>query len=208
MKLQKEYQRFSLDIEETLRFIEWLDHSAPDVGEPTVQWEQPSYRIVMGTFDPLSIEGSLGSGGRFNVGGAQVNRHFPAYSMQGMLYAASSRTCAYEETGDFLGAHSLFSLFPQRTLHLWDLDTLLNSFSYPDLRATINATPLDAVWVYQKVPKVSQVLGAFFRAQGGDGILYPSTKYPNGKILAFFAKDQKAMFHTFKMEQLLPNPTF
>lgn len=197
-RFRKFFSKFRQDAEEAFNFIEWLESNS--FRNNLLEWRDPSFRIVTGGFDPLSIEGSLSYGGRFNIGGAQENSFFPNFRMQGMLYAASSRRCAYKEAGELLGQHQLYALNPQNTLFLWDLAVLLDP--YPDLKSKIDSTPFDAIWGYQKVPKVSQILGDFLRQKGGDGIIYPSTKDSEGKTLAYFAKDHEHMRQIFETSLL------
>jgi len=63
--------------------------------EPELCWQRPYghrgavfFRIVDGPYNPLSVAGSLSSGGRFNVGGAQARQEFPQLRKAAGLYDA------------------------------------------------------------------------------------------------------------------------
>lgn len=188
--LVKYAERYQKDLVQSLAFLNWLNQNSLNIGQPTLEWKKPIYRIVYGGYNPLSIAGSLASGGRFNIGGAQVSALFPNFSMRACLYAASSLECARKEAGDLRGLPQEYKLKPIRTLLLWDLKMLLDQkISYPRLREMIDASPLAARWELQKVPKVSQILSHYLRHFGGDGLIYPSSKDQKQKILAFFIKD-------------------
>ncbi len=183
---------------ESGKFLEWFIEQTPDLGEPSISWKEECYRIVYGGYNPLSIAGSLAAGGRFNIGGAQVSHLFPNFSMQGCLYAGSSLTCARKEAGDPLGKAQEYALKPKKTFHLWDLRLLIaEKLHYPDLKFFVDSTPLSAEWRLQKIPKISQMLAFFLRKKGGDGLIYPSTKDPQGAVLAFFIKDDPAVKASF-----------
>jgi hypothetical protein len=201
--LRHYFRRYTIEVESALDFLEWLQSQTFDLGHPSIPWAQPGFRIVYGDLDPLSIAGSLAAGGRFNIGGAQVNHFFSLMKMEACLYAASSLKCAKKEVGEPLGNARFFALKPQQTLYLWDLRHLiLNIFHYKDLEAHVNGSPLAAIWRYQKVPKISQLIASFLRKQGGDGLAYPSTKDPLGQVLAFFVKDDKQTHQLFKASEL------
>jgi hypothetical protein len=195
--------RLSADIEQSKAFEKWLAEHPVDWGNPTIIWEGPLYRIVYGGYDPLAIAGSLAAGGRFNIGGAQAFVSFPKYKMHACLYAASTRACARKEAGEFLGNPEEYELTPQRPLKLWDLKTIIqNQIAYPSLQTLVDATPLAARWVLQKVPKVSQIIGFILKEKGGDGLLHPSTKDRKEKVLAFFVKDDLHTRRLFTVKRL------
>lgn len=188
--IRESFRRYAKDVEDALNFVEWLQSQSLDLGPPSITWKNPSYRIIYGNFDPLSIAGSLAAGGRFNIGGSQMSHFFPDLHMEACLYAASSVECAKKEAANPLGRARFFALYPNHALHLWDLRHLIDfSIHYPNLKSHVDASPLAAIWNYQKVPKISQILGSFLRKRGGDGLIYPSTKDENGKIMAIFVHD-------------------
>lgn len=201
--IRRYFERYTIDVEDALNFLEWLHNQSLDLAQPSIVWEQRLFRIIYGELNPLSIAGSLSAGGRFNIGGAQVNHFFSNLHMEACLYAASSIECAKKEAGDPLGNARFFAIKPNKPLHLWDVYFLIrNVFTYPDLEAQVNASPLAAIWKYQKVPKISQILGSFLRKHGGDGLLYPSTKDEGGKIVVFFAKDDAHTHQTFEVSEV------
>jgi RES domain-containing protein len=202
--IRRYFERYTIEVDDALRFLEWLQNQTFDLGKPTIEWEQPAYRIVYGDLNPLSIAGSLAAGGRFNIGGAQANHFFSQLPMEAALYAASSIECAQKEAGAPLGNARFFSLHPHHPLQLWDLHSIIcNHLHYQDLETHVNASPLAAIWKYQKVPKLSQLLGSFLRKKGGDGLVYPSTKEPTGTVLSFFARDDASMHRLFRTEEIL-----
>lgn len=202
--LRQYFESYSRDVHESLDFLEWYLAQTHDFGAPTIEWEEDVYRIVYGGYDPLSVEGTLAAGGRFNIGGAQVNHLFPNFSMQACLYAASTLECARKEAGKPLGNAQEYVLRPTVSFKLWDLKSLLSKLSYPHLKFLIDSTPLAAQWKIQKTPKVSQILASFLRKQGGDGLIYPSTKDRRGKVLTFFAKDTESIKKHFTVKRLEP----
>lgn len=203
-RIRHNFQRYKEEIEIALDFCEWLDSNPLDLGKPSVLWHDAVFRIVYKDFNPLSVAGSLAAGGRFNIGGAQMNSFFPHLTIEACLYGASSLQCAKNEVGDFLGKARFFALKPNKIFNLWDLQFLIkNLLLYPRLEASVNSSPLVAIWAYQKVPKISQLLASFLRSKGGDGLIYPSTKDSEGKILAFFAKDDEYIKHHFTVSELV-----
>lgn len=183
-------ERYKKDIEDSLAFLACLNEQNPHVGKPSIKWKRSVYRIVYGGYNPLSIAGSLAAGGRFNIGGAQVSSLFPNFSMRACLYAASTINCARKEVGEMRGITQEFEIKPNRTLHLWDLNKIIDQhIVYPNIRDFIDESPLAARWELQKIPKISQILAHYLRQIGGDGLIYPSTKDRRDNILAFFIKD-------------------
>lgn len=202
--LRRYFERYTLDVQEAINFLEWLQIHPLEIGTPSIRWEQPSFRIIYGELNPLSIAGSLAAGGRFNIGGAQVSHFFPHLKMEGCLYTASSLDCAKKEAGEPLGNARFFAIKPKKILNLWDLHLLIRTvFHYPELEAHVNASPLAAIWRYQKVPKLSQILGSFLRKKGGDGLVYPSTKDKEGLNIAFFAKDDLYTQRIFELSEII-----
>lgn len=201
--LRHYFERYAKDVHESLNFLEWYLGQPLDIGEPTIEWQADVYRIVYGGYNPLSVEGTLAAGGRFNIGGAQVSHLFPNLSMQACLYAASSLKCARKEAGSPLGEAQEYLLKPKSLLKLWDLKLLVTKkLNYPNLKSLIDSTPFSAQWRIQKTPKISQILASFLRKQGGDGLIYPSTKDSKGDVLAFFTKDNEQIKKNFEASLL------
>lgn len=171
---------------------------------PTLIWNKPVYRVTVTGINPLSIAGNLADGGRFNVGGAQQNPHFSNYKKCGCLYAAEDINCALREysNGTPTGVADQYELTPKRELLLWDLQSVLSIIANSTLDTMVKQTPVEAIWGYQKIPLVSQVLGGFLRSLGGDGIAFPSTKVPTSLNLAFFFKTDEECKNTFSVRKL------
>jgi hypothetical protein len=63
-------------------------------------------------------------------------------------------------------------------------------------------SPFEAIWGYQKVPLIPQLLAHFLRSLGGDGLMFPSIKDPAALNLCFFFKtddDARATFIVHKL---------
>jgi len=199
--LRTYFQKYSQDVEESLDFLEWFLKKKPLFGKPSISWKNAVFRIVYGGFNPLSVAGSFATGGRFNIGGAQINPLFPNFTMQACLYAGSTIECARKEAG--LGINQEYRLTPKKSFKLWDLELLIEEkLTYSSLKSQIDSTPLAAIWALQKVPKVSQILAYYLRKKGGDGLIYLSTKDSKGKVLAFFAKDDDHVKRCFQAQPL------
>lgn len=169
------------------------------------EWDAPVYRILYGGFDPLSIAGSLKDGGRFNIGGPQFindKKLFPGLASRGCLYAAESQQCARLEAGSPLGKAEEYSLLPQKKFQLWNLSDIIVQLDIPGLLEQVKAIPMSAAWSAQKSPLASQLLAAYLRDIGGDGVIFPSTKDPNSNIMAFFFKDDQESHVAFKSEPI------
>jgi hypothetical protein len=180
-------------------FWSWLRSSAPklELSKLSETTSAPSFRGVYGGFDPLAVEGSLAAGGRFHVGGAQIQPSsvFPDLQMGACLYLADSQDCARAEASDpgLPDPHlTLAEIVPNRPLTLWKLDAVVEALARPDLIPLLDASPLGAAWKLQKAPLEPQLLGAHLRAIGGDGISYRSARYPGGRGLGVFVKDNDA----------------
>lgn len=91
----------------------------------------------------------------------------------------------------------MFRLAPKKSANLWDLQAVLATLHFPGLPARIDATPMSQKWALQKSPLESQVLAHHLRGIGGDGIVYDSQKDADGKVLAFFLKDDAAAHRDF-----------
>lgn len=197
--LAQAYQaRLEHDLLAALKLYHWLKAN-PVTVRPLIPWRDPIYRVIYGSYDPLSIAGSLSDGGRFNVGGAQQlpSNLMPLLRKAACLYGASTATCAVREAATPIGKYRVFELTPKRKFKLWNLKTVLSATSYPGLAARVNATPMSQRWGLQKSPLESQILAHHLRDIGGDGILHDSQKDPPGKTLAIFLKDDQDSHQTF-----------
>lgn len=135
-----------------------------------VVWGKPVYRVVSPGILPLSIAGSLADGGRFNIGGAQQHPLFSTIKKSGCLYAASSIKCALAERAQPIGQCDKYKLIPKQQFQLWDLHKVLKKLDWPGLNDLVNTALIDAIWGYQKVPLIPQLLASHLRSLGGGGI--------------------------------------
>ncbi len=133
-------------------------------------------------------------GGRFNIGGAQLDKNFPSLKMFSCLYIASSEQCAIEEAVKPLGGLQMYKLKPKRPLKLWDLQQVIIKLNYPNLANQVKSYHCEKIWAYQKFPIESQILSHHLKELGGDGIFFGSTKLDGHKnIVLFFANDLEAV---------------
>lgn len=166
-----------------------------------INFDEPLYRVS--AFYPTSVMGSFAYGGRFNIGGSQINesiniKPFPA------LYLSTSLQCAIDEytAGTPLGPKDTkYALTPLKSLKLWDIDKVIKSLSFPNLNTLINQGPISNSWGYCKVPTQSQILAFWLKEIGGDGIFFRSTQNAETYCVALFVKDDtasKALFSVIK----------
>jgi hypothetical protein len=169
-----------------------------------VLWTKPVYRIVYGGFNPLSVAGSLATGGRFNLGGAQYLEEdlFPGVQMEACLYGATTIECAKLEAGSFLGNAELYKITPKQPQELWNLENVLQALSDPCLLDLVKKVPTSKRWILQKTPLFSQLISCLLRSIGGNGLIFPSTKLPAENIIAFFLKDDQQSQSFFKAERI------
>lgn len=193
------HDRMAQDLLNSVPFWNWLNQQAPPDLSKTQKWTAPLFRVVYGGFDPLSVAGTLASGGRYNIGGAQQIpiTELSQLNMQAALYAADSVDCAKAEAGNPLGAAEIFRLTTLSALTLWNIDAVIAYLSWPNLKGQVDAQPFNKIWVNQKCPTISQLLGTYLRKIGGDGIYSRSTKSDGGSIISIFLADDnqaKTMF--------------
>lgn len=184
------------------RFYDWLKKQDIDVTNNLTSWNKPVYRVVSPGILPLSIAGSLADGGRFNIGGAQQHPLFATIKKAGCLYAASSVKCALAERAQPLGQMEKFKLLPTYPFQLWDLHKIIKKLNWSGLNDLVNSAPIDAIWGYQKVPLVPQLLASHLRSLGGDGIKFKSVKDTSGFNLAFFFKQDRQCMEAFSLKQI------
>lgn len=185
------------------RFHDWLKKQPFEGLRPKTYWGKPVYRVVSTGLPPLSIAGNLSDGGRFNIGGAQQHQLFTGIKKAGCLYAASSLRCALDEAAKPLGQFVKYKLVPTRAFKIWDLREVIDHLDWPGLDELITASPVDAIWGYQKVPLIPQLLGSHLRGLGGDGIKFKSVKDGTALNLAFFFRHDQECAEAFSIK-LLP----
>ncbi len=184
-----------------LPFLSWLkgQNISPT---PSVNYTQPFFRLVYNGFPPTSIAGSLSEGGRFNIGGAQQHPLFPGVTKFGCLYVASSVPCCYSEAAQPCGTPAEYELTPTRAPSLWDLSAVISSLGFPQLDHLVKNSPTDALWGLQKSPMISQLLASHLRALGGDGLFFPSTKFPTELNFALFFRDDVQSASAFSVRKI------
>jgi len=196
----RSYQdRISQDLLKTVPFWIWLQKQSKPDKSCEISWTSPLHRIVFGGLDPLSVAGSLATGGRYNVGAAQqVNlQELQNVPMQAALYGGDSIDCSKAEAGSFLQNAQIYEITPNRQLSLWDLQKAISTYAWPDLQTLVEGEPFNKLWKLQKTPAISQLFGSFLRSAGCDGILSRSTKYPQGNVITIFLKDDNESKNLF-----------
>jgi hypothetical protein len=201
LQRSKRDQEFK-DTVNSLSFFNWLTQQTLSMG-PSVSWNDSLYRLVYNGFSPTSIMGSLADGGRFNVGGAQLNSLFPSVNKAGCLYLASSIQCCYAEAAPPYGNPEKCELTPKKSLLLWDLSQVIQGLNRPGLEDLVKSSPMEALWSYQKIPMIPQLLAMHLRALGGDGLVYPSTKDPSANNFAFFFRTDAESEQAFTVKKLV-----
>lgn len=200
LKASKE-ARLETDLVNSLAFWSWLQKQTI-TDTPNIGWTQPVYRLTYGGFSPVSIVGSVGDGGRFNIGSAQMCPEFPLITKSGCLYTASTLKCCYVEASGPTGKPDEFSLTPTKEFKLWDLTQVITSLNRVGLLDEVKDSPLAGLWVYQKVPKISQLLVHHLRSIGGDGVIFPSTKDQEALNVAFFFRTDDEAKNGFAISKL------
>ncbi len=173
----------------SLSFYNWLSSQKIDLSYLENEYQDFGYRYAHPKFGPLAIAGNLAMGGRFNIGGAQLDKNFPSLKMFSCLYIASSEECAIEEAVKPLGGLQMYKLKPKRTLKLWDLQKVITKLNYPNLDNQVESSHGEKIWAYQKFPIESQILSHYLKNLGGDGIFFGSTKLDGHKNIALFFTD-------------------
>jgi len=198
----KRQGRHTVELINGKRFYDWLRKQELDISHYTSLWNKPVYRVVSPGILALSIAGNLADGGRFNIGGAQQHPLFSTIKKAGCLYAASSLKCALAERAQPLGQIEKYKLIPQHPFQLWDLRKVINGLDWPGLNDSVNSAPIDAIWGYQKVPLIPQLLASYLRSIGGDGIKFRSVKDSSSFNLAFFFRQDKQCVESFSIKRI------
>jgi hypothetical protein len=198
----KQQGRHTSELINGKRFYDWLRKQDFDISSNSSSWTKPVYRVVSPGILALSIAGSLADGGRFNVGGAQQHPLFSTVKKAGCLYAASSIKCALAETAKPLGQFEKYKLSPNAPFQVWDLQKVVNKLDWPGLNDLVNSTPIDAIWGYQKVPLIPQLLASHLRSIGGDGIKFKSVKDSSAFNLSFFFRQDKQCAEAFALKRV------
>lgn len=193
--------RQETDLINSVAFWDWI-HRQPFTLKPQYIWSNPLYRLTYGGFVPTSIVGSISDGGRFNIGGAQVCPEFPNLRKVGCLYLASTLQCCYAEAADPKGRPDEYELILKKRLHLWDLKKAIEVLNNPGLDDLVKASPMEALWSFQKVPLIPQLLAHFLREKGGDGIVFSSTKDKSALNFALFFKTDTESAASFMIKKL------
>ena len=180
--------KLEIDLINSISFWAWIKGLDPLTTKPDFIWKKSVYRLTDG-WSPHSIVGSISDGGRFNVGGAQLCPELSDIKKAGALYTASTLECCYSEIKENpVGKPDEYELTPKKPFHLWDLSKVILDLKRGGLGDIVKAIPFEAIWGYQKVPLISQILAHYLRQIGGDGLVFPSTKDPNALNICFFFK--------------------
>lgn len=197
------------ELRNVLPFWNFLQETQPGLNSShQILFQSLGYRITFRDFDPLSIAGSLAFGGRFNIGGTQnpYCSFFKGLSPEGCLYLASSETCALNEATGPSISPIMNRITPKSDLKVWDLEAIIPTIDWPNLTDLIGSQPLGSNWGLQRVPTVSQLLAAYVRSQGGDGLVYRSSRTSGQVIFAMFIKDDNQAKQKFDTTVLIYPP--
>ncbi len=191
--IQKKQQEEKNQIIESVNFWSWLKkQNKLSLATFKLDFNDPMYRVYPKHLEVTSIIGSIAYGARLNVGANQVIKKFFPFNMFGAVYYATTLNCAIAEytQGTPLNANDVkYTLQPQKTFELWDLDKVIQTLAHPAIDLLVSKLPIGGGWSNCKVPMPSQVLSYWLKNIGGDGIIYTSTKDSSAKIIALFAKD-------------------
>jgi hypothetical protein len=194
--------KLEIELINSISFWTWIKELAPIKTKPEITLKGPAYRLTYG-WSPLSILGSISDGGRFNVGGAQLCPELPDVKKIGALYMASTLACCYREiAANPAGKADEYELTPTRTYHLWDLSKVIIELNRPGLEDLVKTVPFEAIWGYQKVPMIPQLLAQYLHRLGGDGIAFTSTKDPAALNYCFFFKNEDEASAGFRTRRL------
>ena len=152
-------------------------------------YDSALYRVS--PFPPLSLQGSVSHGGRFNLGNCQTLKQIKITPFAA-LYLADNLRCAIDEYThgtQLTPEDKKFSLTPARSLELWNTDEVVQHLNMPNIKNLINRGLVLDSWAYYKVPMPSQILGFWLKGIGGDGVIFRSTQHPKSRCVALFVKD-------------------
>lgn len=191
-------ERLKNDLMFSTPFWDWLKSQPNPTAEHIIDYQKPLYKAVDGSWNPLSIAGSLADGGRFNVGGAQLTNFSPLNELRkfGCIYAADNIECAKAEISS--GAipslnQKKYIITANRSLKLWNLESIIAGLDWPKIVDLVSAIPNEAMWSLQKTPKISQIISFWLKQMNcADGLMYPSTKHPGSYVVTLFANDDIA----------------
>lgn len=183
-----------------------FNHPAPSV-KLLVPISIPLFRVAFGVINPLSIAGSLSSGGRFNTGGAQSIDLVPLNKLRpkACIYASDSIDCAKKEAsvGGLPSSNEVvYKIVPKTSLQIWDLPSVIQSLQWPNLQQQVDMTLPAARWDLQKSPLMSQILGSWLREKGGHGLFSYSTRFAGGLNFALFAETDEAIASLLSFEKI------
>lgn len=184
----------------SLHFYQWLEKQTIVKSTCIKAFTDPGFRFANPRYGPIAIAGSLAYGGRFNIGGSQMDSNFPTLNIFGCLYFTSSDTCAKEEAAKPIGVHKLYKIIPNKTLSLWDLDKVIQNLEYPNLLDLVRASHGEKIWAYQKIPTESQILGYKLKTLGCDGVLFESTKLKGHFNVGLFYDNDPQAQNDLKVE--------
>ena len=177
----------------SLPFYNWLRDQKINPARLSVKYGGPGFRFANPKYGPLTIVGSVGDGGRFNPGSAQMHMQFPYVKNFGCLYLASSKECAQAEAAQPIGVHKMFEVKPNKELLLWNLQAVIEDLDFVNLLEVVRQSYGEQLWNLIKVPVISQILGQRLKFEGGNGIMFESTKHTgHHNIALFFDTDDDA----------------
>ena len=177
------------------------------------------YRVVFAKYDPLDISGTLASGGRFNIGGAQhTNKLGNIGKMQGGLYFAASAEAALAEAALPPGIdRKVFRIESNTTNIEWTFVDVEKAGKFLDSKLTLTKSAssylrepaIAAQWGLIKQPTVSQVIGQWLRTRSGsDGLIFESTKnMDSSAYFIFFETTNDAKARLNPILESIPEPS-
>jgi hypothetical protein len=206
--VQKASAQQKKDLLDGIHFWDWLQQQPPPDYGLMINYSSHVFRVVGAARSPTSVLGAVSCGGRYNIGGAQLTSVPPLDEIRAFssVYAADSLDCAVCEARVDLpidnSAYKAYKLIPLRAFRLWVIQEIAEIYSWRNLPELLEQTPLSANWGLQKVPKVSQLLGAYLKSFGGDGLIFASTKSEKDSIIAVFAEDDREALGMFNVEEV------
>jgi hypothetical protein len=170
------------------------------------------FRVVDGNYSPISISGTLASGGRFNVGGAQARPEFPQLKKAAGLYVSTTIELAqaeYDAPGiPGFGARRFRLADKRKTIRVFDLDKVVQWLHskitiFPKPLTDVIGDPMAGSWEFVKYPRPSQILGHWLRkTKNAEGIIWRSVHHSNGENVFLFFKDEREVEGLLSAEQI------